>query len=59
MNRTGYAPQLITAVVVDDHPFFRDGVSRGLTQSGRIKVTAEASDGRSGLDAIRSYCCPP
>jgi two-component system, NarL family, nitrate/nitrite response regulator NarL len=54
MTRTGLAPQLITAVVIDDHPFYRDGISRGLTGSGRIKVLAEASDGRAGLEAIRA-----
>jgi two-component system, NarL family, nitrate/nitrite response regulator NarL len=43
---------MVTVVVVDDHPFFRDGVTRGLVQSGRIKVLAEAADGREGLEAI-------
>ena len=28
--------------MIDDHPFFRDGVSRGLTNSGLITVVAEA-----------------
>jgi two-component system nitrate/nitrite response regulator NarL len=42
-------------VVADDHPFFRDGVSRGLTQSGRIKVVAEAGSGRAALEAIRKH----
>ena len=45
--------RLVTAVVIDDHPFFRDGVSRGLTQSGRVRVIGEAADGASGLDLIR------
>jgi two-component system, NarL family, nitrate/nitrite response regulator NarL len=45
--------KLVSAVVIDDHPFFRDGVSRGLTQSGRIKVLGEAENGRDGLDLIR------
>jgi two-component system nitrate/nitrite response regulator NarL len=43
---------LISAVVVDDHPFFRDGVVRGLTQSGRIRVVGEAGTGREGLALI-------
>ena len=43
---------LVTAVVVDDHPFFRDGVARGLTQSGRIHVVGEAADGRQALEVI-------
>ncbi len=43
---------LVTAVVVDDHPFFRDGVVRGLAQSGRVRVIGEAGDGREGLRMI-------
>lgn len=45
---------LVTAVIIDDHPFFRDGVSRGLSQSGRIRVLGDAGDGTSGLALIRS-----
>lgn len=44
--------QRVRVVVVDDHPFFRDGVSRGLTNSGQIEVVGEAEDGRQGLDQI-------
>jgi two-component system nitrate/nitrite response regulator NarL len=43
---------LVTVVVVDDHPFFRDGVARGLTQSGRIRIVGEAGDGREALEVI-------
>jgi len=42
----------ITVVVVDDHPFFRDGVSRGLTNSGLIMVVGEAGTGREALAVI-------
>ena len=45
--------QLVRVVVVDDHPFFRDGIRRGLVQSGRITVVGEAGDGRAGLQMIR------
>ena len=44
----------VTAVVVDDHAFFRDGLTRGLLDSGLITVVGEAADGRSALDVIRS-----
>ena len=44
---------LVTVVVVDDHPFFRDGVSRGLAASGRVRVVGEAADGLAGLELIR------
>ena len=44
---------LVRVVVADDHPFFRDGVARGLTQSGRIEVVAAVGDGREALEVIR------
>ncbi len=43
----------VTVLVVDDHAFFRDGLTRGLTRSGQIAVVAEAGNGRDGLEAIR------
>ena len=43
----------VTVLVVDDHAFFRDGLSRGLTRSGQITVVAEAGNGREALEAIR------
>jgi two-component system nitrate/nitrite response regulator NarL len=42
----------VRVVVVDDHPFFRDGLSRGLVNSGRIEIVGEAENGRDGLDVI-------
>ena len=50
-GRAGAPP--VRVVVADDHPFFRDGVARGLTQSGRIEVVAAVGDGREALEAIR------
>ena len=44
----------VTVVIVDDHAFFRDGLSRGLTRSGQIAVVAEAANGRDGLETIRT-----
>ena len=43
----------VTVLIVDDHAFFRDGLSRGLTRSGQITVVAEAENGREALEAIR------
>jgi two-component system nitrate/nitrite response regulator NarL len=45
----------IEVVVIDDHPFFRDGISRGLTNSGLITVVAEAENGRDGLAALAEH----
>ena len=52
MSRSTSSPT-VRVVVVDDHPFFRDGVSRGLAQSGQITVVGEAGGGREGIDVIR------
>jgi two-component system, NarL family, nitrate/nitrite response regulator NarL len=45
-------PDHVRVVIVDDHPFFRDGVARGLTQSGQVEIVGEADDGREGLEVI-------
>jgi two-component system nitrate/nitrite response regulator NarL len=47
------APPRVTVVVVDDHPFFRDGVTRGLARDGRIEVVGEAGTGAEALAVIR------
>jgi len=52
VSRTGAALSLITVVVVDDHPFYRDGITRGLVRSGRMKVVGEAEGGRAALELI-------
>ena len=45
----------IRVVVGDDHPLFRDGVVRALLSSGEIEVVAEADDGTSALEAIKTH----
>jgi two-component system nitrate/nitrite response regulator NarL len=45
----------VTVVVADDHPMYREGVTRGLSGSGRVVVLAEAGDGREALEAIREH----
>jgi two-component system nitrate/nitrite response regulator NarL len=46
------AGKLVSVIVADDHPFYRDGMTRGLVQSGHIRVIAEAGTGREALEAI-------
>ncbi|GAA2775906.1 response regulator transcription factor [Streptomyces rameus] len=46
-------PARITVVIADDHPLFREGISRALQLSGFIDVVAEAENGREALDIIR------
>ena len=43
----------VRVVIADDHPFFRDGVRKGLSRDGRVEVVAEAENGRDALEAIR------
>jgi two-component system nitrate/nitrite response regulator NarL len=42
----------VTVVVVDDHPFFRDGVTRGLARDARLEVVGEAETGHEALKVI-------
>jgi two-component system nitrate/nitrite response regulator NarL len=45
----------VRVVVGDDHPLFRDGVVRALVSSGEIDVVAEADDGTSALEMIKTH----
>lgn len=45
---------VITVLIVDDHPLFRQGVIDVLSMSEDISVIAEASNGEEGLQLIRS-----
>ncbi|MEU9057257.1 response regulator transcription factor [Streptomyces sp. NPDC048384] len=40
-------------IIADNHPLFREGVSRALQLSGFIDVVAEAENGRDALEIIR------
>ncbi len=52
-GRTTQARPGARVVVVDDHPFFRDGLIRGLRQSGQLEVVGEAGTGREAIELIR------
>jgi two-component system NarL family response regulator len=45
----------IRVLVVDDHPLMRDGIAIGLADETDIKLVAEASDGRAGIEAFRKH----
>ena len=47
--------EIVTVVVGDDHPMYREGVVRAMKESGRISVLAEAGDGRAALTAIQEH----
>src|SRR5512141_1841759 len=44
---------VITILIVDDHPLFRQGVADTLSLEPDLKVIAQAPDGESALDMIR------
>lgn len=52
LGRVQSSDQKVSVIIADDHPFFRDGVTRGLSNSGRITVVGEAADGREALEVI-------
>ncbi len=47
--------QKVRVVVGDDHPMFRDGVVRALVMSGEVDVVAEADDGATALQLIKTH----
>ncbi|MFJ9605803.1 response regulator [Kitasatospora sp. NPDC101176] len=51
----GALNEMISVVLADDHPLYREGVRRALTMSGRIEVVAEADSGRGALKAIAEH----
>ena len=46
---------MITVVLADDHPMFRDGLRFTLDQAADIDVVAEASDGLEALAAVSEH----
>ena len=41
-------------LVADDHPLFREGVARAVTEWPELELIGEVADGRSALELIRS-----
>jgi DNA-binding NarL/FixJ family response regulator len=44
----------IRIVIAEDHPFFRDGLRAALKKAESLSVVAEASDGLTALENVRS-----
>jgi two-component system nitrate/nitrite response regulator NarL len=42
-------------LVADDHPLFRDGISRAVGQRDDLELVASVADGRQALEAIRRH----
>ena len=45
---------MIRVVVADDHPLYREGVARSLTESGKFTIVGEAANGRDALAWVRT-----
>ncbi|MBN6192737.1 response regulator transcription factor [Aneurinibacillus sp. BA2021] len=46
---------MTSVVLVDDQDLVRAGLRTLLSRDGSVRVVAEATDGRSGVEAVRKY----
>ncbi len=49
------ATEKVHVVVADDHPLYREGVVRALNASGSVQVVAEAEDGATAFELIKTH----
>jgi DNA-binding NarL/FixJ family response regulator len=47
-------PERLRVVIADDHPFYRQGLAKLLTESG-IDVVAQAADGREVMERVEEH----
>lgn len=45
----------ITIIIADDHPIFRQGLKHIIEKEGGIRVLAEAEDGKTALELIKTH----
>ncbi len=45
---------MITIVVIDDHPIFRQGVADNLSLESDFQIVGQAASGEEGLQLIRT-----
>jgi len=43
-----------TVLIADDHPIYREGLTRAVTQRPEFELVGEAEDGRAALEQIRA-----
>jgi chemotaxis response regulator CheB len=46
---------VITVLVVDDHPFMRSGLAGEINSQADMRVVAEANDGRECLEKFKKH----
>ncbi len=47
-------PERVTVLVVDDHPLYRDGLVRALSQRVEFEVVGECADAETALEQLRA-----
>jgi DNA-binding NarL/FixJ family response regulator len=52
--RTPTPPGVLSVVVADDHPFYRQGLAKLLTQSG-VEVVGQASNGPAAIELVEQH----
>src|ERR671915_2442147 len=45
------SPGILRVVIADDHPFYRQGLARLLSQSG-VEVVGQASNGQAAIELV-------
>ena len=50
-TRAAPAPRILRVVIADDHPFYRQGLARLLSQSG-VEVVGEAANGPDAIELV-------
>jgi two-component system nitrate/nitrite response regulator NarL len=45
----------VRVIIADDHPLYREGVTRALSASGQVEIVAQAEDGRTALAQIEEH----
>jgi DNA-binding NarL/FixJ family response regulator len=50
-KRTAASPGILRVVIADDHPFYRQGLARLLSQSG-VEVVGEAANGPDAIELV-------
>ncbi len=44
---------MIRVVIADDHPLYREGVARSLSETGQFDIVGEAANGRDAMALVR------
>jgi DNA-binding NarL/FixJ family response regulator len=54
MNESPTPDKMLRVLLIDDHPFLRQGVAMTLESAGDIKICGEADTASAGIEAVRN-----